>query len=127
VAACARIAEASGAPYILENPRSTLATYWRKPDHEFDPCDYAGYLTVPDCEAYTKRTCLWTGNGFVMPPKRPVQPTLGSIMHRMPSSPDRADKRSVTPVGFAQAIFAANSVHREANDDARSWTDLQVR
>jgi hypothetical protein len=127
VAACARIAEASGARYIIENPRSTLATYWRKPDYEFDPYEYAGYLVQPDCEAYTKRTCLWTGGGFVMPQKRPVQPTLGSIMHRMPPAADRADWRSVTPKGFAQAIFDANCRLMESNDDASSWTDLQIR
>jgi len=110
VAACARIAEASGAPYLIENPVGTLATYWRKPDYTFDPCDYAGYADDPAAEAYTKRTCLWTGGGFVMPEPRPVVPLLGSLMHRLPPSEERANLRSRTPQGFARAVFAANGI-----------------
>jgi hypothetical protein len=105
--ACVRICEWSGAPWMLENPVSTLASYWRKPDYTFDPCEYGGYL-LPTGDAYTKRTCLWTGAGFVMPPKRPVPPSEGSRMHRLASAPDRADRRSETPRGFAQAVFEAN-------------------
>lgn len=95
------LAEYIGAPYLIENPVSTLSTYWRKPDHLFDPCDYG--------DPYTKKTCLWTGNGFVMPEKRPVPAHEGSKMHKLPPSADRADKRSETPMGFARAVFGANS------------------
>ena len=108
VEACRKICEASGAPWMLENPVSTLSTYWRKPDFMFDPCDYAGYLDDPAPEAYTKRTCLWTGGGFVMPEKRRVEPVLGSKMHLLPPSADRANLRSRTPAGFAKAVFMAN-------------------
>lgn len=73
VESCRRICEWSEAPYMPENPISTLSTYWRKPDYKFDPCEYGGYLS-PAGDAYTKKTCLWTGGGFVMPPKRPVEP-----------------------------------------------------
>ena len=38
-----RLAEWTQAPYLIENPVSTISTYWRKPDFTFDPCDYAGY------------------------------------------------------------------------------------
>ena len=110
VAAAARICVASGAPYLVENPVSTLATYWRKPDHTFDPCDYAGYLDDPAPEAYTKKTCLWTGNGFVMPEKKYVLPLLGSKMHLLPPSEERANLRSATPHGFARAVFEANHI-----------------
>lgn len=55
----AQICEWSGAPYLIENPISTISTYWRKPDYVFDPCDYG--------DPYTKKTCLWTGGGFMMP------------------------------------------------------------
>lgn len=113
VEACRRICEWSGAPYLIENPVSTLSTYWRKPDHIFDPCDYGGYLTPPG-DRYTKRTCLWTGNGFVMPAKRPVEPAEKSLIHHMPPSPDRGDLRSVTPEGFARAVFEANHSQAEA-------------
>lgn len=109
VAACSEICEATGAPYLLENPVSTLATYWRKPDFTYNPSDYAGYAQSPADEAYTKKTCLWIGGGFVMPPARPVPPVLGSKMHLLPPSEERANLRSATPSGFAQAVFDANS------------------
>lgn len=99
-----KLAEWSGAPYLIENPVSTVSSYWRKPDHAFDPCDYG--------DPYTKKTCLWTGGGFVMPPKNRVEPTEGSKMHLMPPSPDRANKRSETPMGFARAVFEANHAVR---------------
>lgn len=108
VAAAARIMESLGCPYLIENPVSTLATYWRKPDYQFDPCDFAGYLDYPAAEAYTKRTCLWTGGGFVMPEPKPVVAVLGSKMHQLPPSEDRKNLRAETPRGFARAVFEAN-------------------
>lgn len=60
VVACERICEDSGAPWMLENPVGMLSSYWRKPDYTFQPWQYG--------DTYTKKTCLWTGNGFVMPP-----------------------------------------------------------
>ena len=108
VEACRRICEWTGAPYMVENPVSTLSTYWRKPDHTFDPCDFGGYLPGGG-DAYTKKTCLWVGNGFRMPPPRRVDPVEGSRMHLMPPGPDRADARSETPMGFARAVFEALS------------------
>ena len=95
-----KIAEWSKAPYLIENPVSTVSTYWRKPDYTFDPCDYG--------DPYTKKTCLWTGGGFVMPQKNRVDPTQGSKMHLLPPSADRADLRSETPMGFARAVYASN-------------------
>lgn len=106
---CRMICEASGAPWALENPVSTLATYWRKPDLTFDPYEFAGYSPAPDADAYTKRTCLWTGGGFRLPERRPIDPIMGSKMHLLPPSADRADLRSETPRGFARAVFEANA------------------
>lgn len=108
VEACRALCEAAGAPYMIENPVGTLATYWRDPDHTFHPVHYAGYAPEPDADAYTKKTCLWTGGGFVMPDRKPGEPTLGSLMHRLPPTDDRADIRSATPLGFAYAVFLAN-------------------
>lgn len=105
---CRTICEQSGGPWMLENPVGQLSTYWRKPDFTFDPCEYAGWADDPDAEAYTKRTCLWVGGGFVPPRPRPVEPTLGSLFHRTPPGPERANIRSVTPSGFARAVFEAN-------------------
>lgn len=107
-----RICEASGAPWMLENPVSTLATYWRAPDITFDPWEYAGWAPNPAAEGYTKRTCLWTGGGFLPPDRRPVEPTLGSLMHRMGPSETRANDRAVTPLGFAYAVFHAIQVRK---------------
>jgi len=106
--AAVRIAEWTGAPYMIENPVSTISTYWRKPDVVFHPCDYGGYLKPPS-DAYTKRTCLWTGNGFEMPKTKRVAPVEGSRMHLLGPSANREAMRSVTPKGFAQAVFEANS------------------
>lgn len=100
VESCRLLCEFSGAPWMLENPVGTLSSHWRKPDHIFDPCDYG--------DPYTKKTCLWTGGGFVMPPKARVEPTEGSKMHLMAPGADRAHRRSETPMGFARATCAAN-------------------
>lgn len=103
----------SGAPYYRENPVGYFSTipHIGKPDHYFDPCDYAGW-----CEAdnYTKRTCLWTGNGFVMPPPQPA-PWLGEPddrIHKATPSDDRGSIRSASPLGFNRAVFAANRPDR---------------
>ncbi len=98
--ACVRLCEWTDAPWMVENPVSVIASHYRKPDHTFDPCDYG--------DPWTKKTCLWTSNGFVMPEKHRVEPVLGSIVHRMPPSVDRGHRRSITPAGFARAVFEAN-------------------
>lgn len=111
--ACRLAAAWSGAPYCIENPVGVLSSipHIGKPDYRFHPSDYAGWLPPEerDAEAYTKLTCMWTGNGFVMPDRKPVAPTLGSMMHRLPPTEDRADIRSATPRGFARAVFEANA------------------
>jgi hypothetical protein len=105
---CRRICEWSGAPWMLENPVSTISSYWRKPDHIFNPCEYGGYLQPPG-DPYTKRTCLWVGGGFVIPEPRPVLPTEGSKIRQMPDSKGREERRSETPKGFARAVFESNA------------------
>jgi hypothetical protein len=111
VNACKRICEESGAPWMLENPVGTLATYWRDPDYTFHPVHYSGYAPDPATDEYTKKTCLWTGGGFVMPDRKPGEPTLGGFIHRMPPSEERSNLRSITPMGFAVAVFQANAPH----------------
>lgn len=105
--ASVRLAEWTEAPYMIENPVSTVSSYWRKPDHTFDPCDYGGYLNPPG-DTYTKKTCLWIGNDFVMPKTKWVNPREGSRMHRLPPAANRAMLRSEMPKGFAEAVFQAN-------------------
>lgn len=100
-----------GAPYFIENPRGQLRHYFGKPDHEFDPCDYAGYLppAEQEREAVTKRTFLWTGHGFRMPERRAVVPTRGSFVDKVPGGPNQANARSLTPRGFSRAVFATHA------------------
>lgn len=99
--ACRLLCEFSGGAWMIENPVSRLSSSWRKPDHMFDPCDYG--------DPYTKRTCLWTGGGgFVMPTKNRVEPTKENHIWHMSPGPERANRRSETPMGFANAVFQAN-------------------
>lgn len=63
-ATAAEFCEWTEAPYMIENPASTISTYWRKSDYRFSPHYFTGY-NVDD--NYTKLTCIWAGGGFVMP------------------------------------------------------------
>lgn len=112
--ACIRICEWSGAAWMIENPVSTFSTYWREPDYIFQPWEYSHYLEESDAtpladnDAYSKKTCLWTGGGFEMPKPKPWQGLVYDAPHRLPPSDDRANLRSITPMGFARAVFQAN-------------------
>ena len=100
-------------PYYIENPVSTISTYWRKPDYSYHPWQYSG-LEPADC--YTKKTCLWTGGGMVMPAADcdpDCQPD--DRIHKAAPGPDRKNFRSATPAGFARAVFAANAPIQSIN------------
>ena len=84
--------------WCLENPVGRLSRYLGKPREYFDPCDYG--------DPYTKKTCLW--GKFTMPPKSRVDPMLGSVMHLLPPSENRAALRSITSSRFALAFFKVN-------------------
>ena len=116
------VGEAFGCAWAAENPVSVLSTLWRKPDHLFHPYEYGGYLpdgdghpTYPEyikpMDAYPKKTCIWSGNGFVMPAKKPVDVEQGySDQHKKLGGKSLKTKniRSATPRGFAKAVFLAN-------------------
>lgn len=93
-------------PYFVENPVSVISSEWRTPDYSFHPYEYGGY---PDgCnDGYTKKTCLWTGGGFVLPLKKPIKldPDTFDRIHKMPPSAERQNLRSQTPAGYANALF----------------------
>ena len=100
------IAEYHGVPYMIENPVSVISSKWRKPDYCFHPYQYAGYDWR---DRYTKKTCLWTGNGFIMPEWEPYEEEdldHNRIWHM--SGKDRANKRSRTPIGFSNCVFKSN-------------------
>ena len=121
---CARLFNSLHVPFFVENPVSVFATKWRKPDHSFHPYEYGEYLTdaeavhprwpdyIAERDAYTKKTCLWTGNGFRMPTKIPTcKPTGYSTQHlKLGGKSQRTkDIRSATPRGFAKAVYEFNS------------------
>ena len=111
VGACREVCTSSGAPWMIENPVGRLTRHWRKYDHKFHPCDYGGYYDPP-VDTYLKTTCLWVGGGFRMPARRRVEPTEREWVRSLNSDrANRANQRSVTPVGFARAVYQANSVH----------------
>jgi hypothetical protein len=105
---CRTLGRLSGAPWLVENPVSVLASVFGKPDHYFHPHDFTAH--EPE-DNYTKKTCLWTGGGFVMPaPQRDL--SLGAPddrIHKAPPSEERGNFRSATPMGFARAVFQANA------------------
>ena len=121
---CALVADALGVPYMIENPVSVLSTFWRKPNHTFHPWEYGGYIPedearhptwpeyIADRDAYPKKTCIWSGNGFVMPDPIPVDCADGySTQHKKLGGKSMKTKniRSATPRGFARAVFHSNS------------------
>lgn len=121
------IGNVCGCPWFAENPVSTLATLWRKPDVIWEPYEYGGYLPYPDVhprwpeyippyDNYPKKTCLWTGNGYVLPPKIPMPVVEGySTQHTKLGGKSKKTKqiRSETPRGFALANFKYyNSIFR---------------
>lgn|SRR5690606_4613925 len=102
---CLRIIEHCRA-WCLENPVSTFSTYWRKPDFIFDPYQYASASDNFAEEMYTKRTCLWTGGDFVMPPARDMFIDNPHKIHYLGKAGQ--EERSITPLGFAYAVYEAN-------------------
>jgi hypothetical protein len=109
VSACQKLAEGSGVPWMLENPVSTISKYWRPPDYTFHPCDFTGFELGDN---YSKKTCLWTGNGFVMPdPFMRATDAPDDRIHKAAPGPERSNLRSATPAGFARAVFLANAPH----------------
>jgi hypothetical protein len=99
VDACLRaVAVYRPAWWALENPVGRLRRWLGPPTMRFDPCDYG--------DSYTKRTLLW--GSFNLPKPAAVLPERLNRIHRMSPSADRAAKRSITPIGFANAFFEAN-------------------
>lgn len=79
----------------LENPVSIISSRIRKPDQTIQPWQF-GHGEV-------KRTCLWLKN---LPLLKPTDEVVGreARVHKMPPSPDRWKKRSITYQGIANAM-----------------------
>ncbi len=109
-------------PWMFENPVSALASLYRKPDHYFHPYEYGGYLPADDVhprfpayiaprDAYPKKTCIWSGNGFIMPDKQPVPCPEGfsTQFKKLGGKSARTKQiRSEGPRGFLEAVYQAN-------------------
>ena len=128
---CKTIADRLGARYVIENPVGALARLWRRFDHLFHPCWFGGYLPrgqwkhprypefIPPRDAYEKKTCNWTGNGYVHPEPKPVVPEIllgksadGRVLRFNRQTKKLGGKslktkniRSSTPRGWALAVF----------------------
>lgn len=115
-----RLGDQYGCPWMVENPVGKLSREWRKPDYYFHPFEYGGYMSgeeeiyhprMPRMDAYTKKTCLWAGNDFRMPTKRPVD-HIGKFWgwaYLGGKSAKTKQLRSLTPRGFARAVYLANN------------------
>jgi hypothetical protein len=114
------IAESFGARWMVENPVGKMSTAWRKPDHYFDPYEYGSYMhggeesfhpKMPAYDGYTKKTCIWASKDFVMPDKKPGPINIGFFWgwRWLGGSSTRTKQlRSLTPRGFARAVYEAN-------------------
>lgn len=87
--------------WAMENPVGTLHRWIGKPKMYFNPCDFG--------DPYTKKTCLW--GEFNKPKKNPVKPIEGSKLWAKLGGKSAKTKelRSITPAGFAQAFYKANT------------------
>lgn len=90
-----KLANAPIPKIAIENPISVLSTRWRKPDQIVQPWQFG--------HGETKATCLWLKN---LPPLVPTNVVSGRAanIHKMPPSPDRWKKRSLTFQGIADAM-----------------------
>ena len=95
--------------WSLENPMGFLRQFLGKPVFTFDPCDFG--------DPYTKKTDLW--GYFNIPKKSPIILTEEQIKQckinnrKLPSISEitnskQADKRAITPSGFANAFYKVN-------------------
>lgn len=105
-------------PYYIENPATgQLRNLWRPPDHTFEPHWFGGYLSpddahpkypahIPNQDAYTKRTGIWTGGGFTqLPPQKRVEPS-----YKYWESPD-GKRRRVNPLMYSGSAEGKEARH----------------
>lgn len=117
--------ESYGVPWMIENPVGKLSNpnMMGKPDFYFHPRDFGGYVApheetyhpkMPHCDNYTKKTCIWCGNGFKKPQPLAVPEGVEGVNFFWGwkflggKSSKTKQLRSLTPRGFARAVFQAN-------------------
>lgn len=113
VSACCRIMlTAKSSWWALENPCGYLRNWMGKPKLVFEPWQFG--------DNYQKRTALWGtfNNPLIVTDKKPEGLKKFSMLKSREISPqlygklNRAERRSVTPPGFARAFFEANRIRK---------------
>jgi hypothetical protein len=136
---CRVIGQITGAPWFFENPVSVFSSIFGKPQHTFHPFQFTalqiednytkrtclwtgGGFAMPaarlDPRVAADVSAVKTITGK-MPPKKKAQQLTGleldfypdDRVHKCPPGPNRANFRSATPSGFAEAVFLANARH----------------
>lgn len=119
------LGESYGVPWMIENPVGKLSRpdMMGKPNFYFHPRDFGGHVSpsepvwhpkMPHCDNYTKKTCIWHGNGFREPEKYPVPEGVEGVNFFWGwkflggKSAKTKQLRSLTPRGFARAVFQYN-------------------
>lgn len=104
-------------PHIaIENPIGRLSVVWRKPDQIIQPWMFG--------HGETKATCLWLKNLPTLVPTDIVDGREPKV-HKIPPSPDRWKKRSITYQGIADAMadqwydFIRGTREAQEEDQAR--------
>ncbi len=107
VDACLRIIMVAKPKFwVLENPRGILRKYLGSPKITIQPYWFS--------DRYSKHTDLW--GDFIIPKFSPVRLTEEEVIQARNHSRKlpkilgltQADKRAITPAGFAKAFFEAN-------------------
>ena len=116
--------QATKAPYAMFCPGSALIKkMWKTPSAIISPHEYGEWLpedhqhpvhpdVVPARDAYHKRTYVFSGNGFVLPRRKPVTPQWSHVLRRgrlrrvSPLLVRRKHRhvRRLSPLGFLEAV-----------------------
>lgn len=125
---CRVIGQLSGAPWLFENPISVFSSIFGKPDHIFSPYQYTDLCRDDN---YFKSTCLWTGNGFVMPDAQMepvVKTTTEMVLERLgrlwsdkkKMLKAHADKFNEVELEWINKFYPDDRIHKAAPGEDRA-------
>jgi hypothetical protein len=124
VEACRRIAEWSAAPWMIENPVSTLGSYWRKPDFSFHPYEFwrlAGW----------RRRRLWEAHLSMDRRRFPLAAeaadrSISAALHSQPAAV-RQSRRSAQhhPAGLCPRRIRGECRARVTQQNVTLWSRLR--
>ena len=117
---CRVIGQLSGAPWFFENPISVFSSIFGKPDHIFSPYQFTELCKDDN---YFKSTCLWTGNGFSMPPQQ-MEPVVKAVIEvvqsrlgKLPSDKKKmlaahSDKFNTAEIEWINSYYPDDRIHK---------------